>query len=780
MGNGDIGASINIYSHEVKITLAKSDVWDARYDGRSEETVLTHDDLIRRVREEGDLDRHKDYLEHSRYYNFGFKGDENHGPNPKRMGAIRVYHPGLSNTKVTTHIDILRGILETRFGFPKGVLVIRFFVQRGESRLWLTVEGTGELPWVALIVEKEPDEVDRSFPFPEIQDLGDHVGVLTQKIPEGFGVDAFQWSLAGAFPEKQEGIDAGYLELHAFRCREYCAIGESRRAVLCVGVATSRDGGPDTVQRAADLARSHSPEEYEKAMKSHVANWENFWARSGIALEDQELESVWYRNHFSYGCSLGYGVIPLGTGGNVTIADALPWRGDYHMNHNFQKWYVTALPTNHPEWINMYADFVQDRLETFQYQAQLIFGLEGAYCELVYFPYTPKENCNIHNYMGRALALTGWLAQPLWWYYEYMQDKEWLRQRAYPYIRLASHFYANYLDKYMDESGDIYPSTRIEEPGWFRGFKGSRNVISDLVMLKKCFEWAIQASEILDTDEKWRARWKAALLKVPSIVYGWENGEGYVVLDKDFFVQPEGCRADVARAVRWAGGGWPVFPGEYIDGDGTDDLTLVFRDMMRRTNLLNPFTMSNGHNNYPGTPIIHPISSMIPTIRLGVMEQFDSVRQVILAHRMTYGQASSYMLTGDNLPREIFSYSGYMWYDWGSVENKYLGVIGITEMLLQSQGGMIRLFPYYPKEAEAAFFGLRARGGFIVDAERKNGQMKVRIESMAGQPCRIRISDCRLEVTCNGKVIEVVRDGNDILFHTQKGEIYHVNCVLSE
>ena len=46
MGNGDIGASVNIYPHELKITLAKSDIWDAKYDGRPEESVLKHDDLI--------------------------------------------------------------------------------------------------------------------------------------------------------------------------------------------------------------------------------------------------------------------------------------------------------------------------------------------------------------------------------------------------------------------------------------------------------------------------------------------------------------------------------------------------------------------------------------------------------------------------------------------------------------------------------------------------------------------------------------------------------------
>lgn len=206
----------------------------------------------------------------------------------------------------------------------------------------------------------------------------------------------------------------------------------------------------------------------------------------------------------------------MGLGGNVAIQDSLPWRGDYHMIHNFQKWFVTALPTNHPEWIELYADFIEDKMDTFEYHANLIFDLEGAYCDLVYFPFVPKEYSIIHNHMGRALALTGWLAQPLWWHYEYMKDKNWLKQRAYPCIKKTAEFYYNYLQKYMKEDGMIYPSLRLEEPhtGFYKDFKGSRNVICDLVMFKKCFERAIEASKALNIDHTWREKWQEGLSKV--------------------------------------------------------------------------------------------------------------------------------------------------------------------------------------------------------------------------------------------------------------------------
>ena len=782
MGNGDIGASVNVYPHELKITLAKSDVWDYKFDGRPEEEVLTHDDLIKMVNR---LDRDpviwEDYLGLPTNYNFAFRGDKNHGPFPKRAGAVRVYHPGLSNTHVSTHLDIYTGLLETRFKFVDGELIIKAFIEKGVNRLWLTVEGTGVVPWVALIIEKEPDNVDRSIPLPEIYALESDncTGLLTQKIPGGFGVDDFEWSLAGGFPAKAEGIDTNYLELHAWRCRYSCMVKEGKRAIMCVGLATSTDGEGDTAARAASMSQNRTDADYEKAWASHKAQWEDFWARSNISLpNDKELESAWYRNHFIYNCAVSDGVYALGVAGNTSVSDAIPFRGDYHMNHNFQKWFVTALPTNHPEWIELYADFIRDKMDTFEYHAELIFGLKGAWIDLFYIPRVPKEHSGISNFYGRSLALTGWAAQPLWHYYEYMCDKEWLRQRAYPYIKKAAEFYSNYMDKYSDESGVIYPSVRVEEPGFKKDFIGNRNVISDLVMFKKCFEWAIEASAILDVDADWRAKWQKDLQKVSPLRYGWENGEGYVEMDMDMQSQPDGERGYGIRISRWGGGGWAVYPGEYINGDEDCELAEVYRDIVRRIDLQDPFKTKTGkrYNDYLyiATPIIHPISSVIPAIRLGVKEHFESIRQVILSHRMTYGQASSYRLVGDKFPKEVLSADGFMWYDWRSGENMYLGVIAVTEMLLQSQGEIIRLFPYYPPELDADFCGLRARGGFVIEASRVDGKVSATIFSEVGEICRIRLDGKSPVVMCEDEKINIIQEDGLFFFNTTAGKNYVV------
>jgi alpha-L-fucosidase 2 len=64
----------------------------------------------------------------------------------------------------------------------------------------------------------------------------------------------------------------------------------------------------------------------------------------------------------------------------------------------------------------------------------------------------------------------------------------------------------------------------------------------------------------------------------------------------------------------------------------------------------------------------------------------------------------------------------------------------IDEMLLQSWGDRLRIFPAVPRSwPDAVFNNLLAEGAFEVSAVRKSGTTQwVRVKSLAGEPCKIR------------------------------------------
>ena len=75
------------------------------------------------------------------------------------------------------------------------------------------------------------------------------------------------------------------------------------------------------------------------------------------------------------------------------------------------------------------------------------------------------------------------------------------------------------------------------------------------------------------------------------------------------------------------------------------------------------------------------------------------------------------------------------------IETPLAAAQAVHEMLLQSWGGVLRVFPAVPAGwKDAAFHDLRAEGAFLVSAVRRGGRTAlVRVHSLAGEPARLRV-----------------------------------------
>ncbi len=784
IGNGDLGALVQIYHNEFRLHLGKNDIWDARFDHRARRGVVTQDDLIRLSRDygfrlEGGAYSGKPVFDRRpprglRYIDCDPGYDRHVFPCPKPAGLIRILHAGSSSTRIQTVVDIRNGVVTSEFEMDFGWhgktrLVLEAFVDREVNAVRFRIRQVEKMGTLRLCIEKPPDGRDASVPPPRVRRSEEWQGTITQTIPGGYGVAPFQWHLAGVFPRPAPGRSARPVEAHPYRLWQAVELQEGQSLEFTVGVATDRETSSrlrgarrsvsGSLARARALAGSGREGTYERALRAQNRAWARFWDRSGVELGDRELEKSWYRNLFALACQIRPGAMAPGLVGNVATWESSPWHGCFTVNMNTQKMFLSAAPSNHPEWIDGYADWLDHLKPGFRYLARITFGLEGIHSPHMVFPYVKPERQASSNQCGRALGMTGWHGQPLWWRWEYFRDRRFLRRRAYPYFKEAACFYWRYLKKYLDASGDLYPSLNLEGPPWTKHFARNRDPFIDLILFRKTFQYALEASRILKVDAAWRKRWAWGLSKIrPVRVDAVGKGRYWIYADKnDVPDNPDNWRGPrQTQAGQSVAAAWTVFPGEVVAGDEKEGLAPALRRILRDNH------WSKWH---PDVIWIHHWWCALPALRMGLPEAFAVARRIILRERFPAGHARTthwIHLTPDA---------------WRVPEDNYLGVAATTEMLLQSQGGVIRLFPCWPKGRRAAFRGLPARGGFEVDAVwSPGGRVGATIRSRAGEECRIRWTARALPrvVECGGRAVSVSRQGDEIVFQTRRGKSYRL------
>lgn len=110
------------------------------------------------------------------------------------------------------------------------------------------------------------------------------------------------------------------------------------------------------------------------------------------------------------------------------------------------------------------------------------------------------------------------------------------------------------------------------------------------------------------------------------------------------------------------------------------------------------------------------------------------------------------------------------------VDGTFGTTAAITEMLMQSHDGAIRLLPALPEEwNEGHFKGVKARRGFELDYTWKNKTISsLNIKSTAGETCKIEYKP-KMKVYSNGKNIPFIKSSdNTVEFNTTKGNTYSI------
>jgi len=246
-----------------------------------------------------------------------------------------------------------------------------------------------------------------------------------------------------------------------------------------------------------------------------------------------------------------------------------------------------------------------------------------------------------------------------------------------------------------------------------------RNVFQDLLFFRFAFRAGIEASEILDVDADWRERCRQGMERVPDYKI-LEYGGRRRIADHG---EQEGETVYSENTFFYCGyiAGPLIFPGEDVDPESDSELEQIIREGMEEFDEADAFT----HN-------FLSFSLDVPAARLKMDKAYHMVRHAVNACRYPTGTPAMF----NNMETGM---SGLQIYPYGLQVEDFTMPFVIAELLMQSYGRVIRLFPVWPKEKAVSFTSLRAEGGFLVSSTLKGGEIgNTIIRSTVGGTCRLR------------------------------------------
>ncbi len=286
-----------------------------------------------------------------------------------------------------------------------------------------------------------------------------------------------------------------------------------------------------------------------------------------------------------------------------------------------------------------------------------------------------------------------WLLNNCWLHYRYTMDEDLLRDKLFPILKRSINLYRHLM--YEGDDGKIHlPPTYSPE------IANTSDCNMDLALFKWGCQRLIETCSILDIDDPLIPEWKRIhdnLVDYPADEYGYRMG------------------ADQTGPLdhRHMSHLMMIYPLYIENVENTDDIELLEKSV---------------RNYEPTWAVMMGASHSSPVAAaLGLGN---------LAHKRM-----NYILYSDT-GNETLGKNGIYYLATPCIETSLSYNTCVQDMLLQSWGDKIRVFPALPDEwQDVAFHDYRAEGAFLVSASRKAGKTEfVRIRSLAGEPCILKTS----------------------------------------
>ena len=562
--------------------------------------------------------------------------------------------------------------------------------------------------------------------------------------------------------------------------------------------------GDDPVAETEALANSVADENAIKALRAeHDAWWQDFWTRSYIDFGTSDatlnqIQSYYYGALYLVGSGLRSDGLASGLYGNWFTTDEPTWKGDYHLNYNFIAAYYGLNASNHSDLTlpagKALLDYQEEALRRGQSTEQLRRIVPDVFEDMVIAPKIAAGKIDGNNGIkGAAIFPVGigpfgmtcddnyhnegmngaYSAYPMMEYYDYTQDKSYLENGLYDFLKSSASFYEVWLEREDTEDGSYVYSlyAGYNEGSW------SKNPAVELATIKNLLSHLIEYSEILGRDADRREVWKDILTHLPKQPTAMASGGESLALAEMEAKKQGNTFVDewalLASPIPEDGNAIPldaVLPGNIFNHySSPEDSELVLNTIKTFVNNGNPWGQQNN----------------FPRIFPEAVEMGYDIKEIVSAFAQQLNQRLQKNLTIDD--------GAHGFEKVGSIEM-------VNQMMLNSECGMIDVFPNWLSNKDAEYKSLAAKGGFTVSAGYDGIQQSVshvEITSELGNDCSIVNPWDNLIVTDeNGNKVKFTEgkipyyrqietdgaangyhNGTLITFATEKGKTYTLSRV---
>ncbi len=672
IGNGDVNALIYSDSGSIIMNLTKNDIWDARLETLNDPPLPTLDLIKKLGASDTGFPLKNRNSSHVLAKDVIWQGKDSYEakpyPCPRQAARISI-KMGSDPVDFSGETDIQRAVVKIN---EKTTNENQAVIRALSNKNAFLIETVGNIALEPIISEGIPQA-----------DTGESnkTSWLKQVIPGDLDWPGMEFAVA-------------------------VASGENRKVIAII---TSMESG-NVVKDAIKLAEEILDTELTLLIKNHESEWENFWTKSGIEIDNQFLQATWYQSLYFLRCFSKPGVQSVGLFAGL-INDVPAWHGDYHTNYNIQQTYWGAYPTNHTELAEPYDRLIFEYLSRAKWLSKQIFDMDGAYYPHVMYAYEPSDPglCKsrngrqyIHHVWGMTLGVNGFSVQPLWLRYKYDPDPERLKKYVYPVLREIAIFYAEFIEQ--SEGGEtvrLGPSVSPEHWGWTKNLDRNYNGTFDIALFRYTLKAAIEAAQILNQDESLINRFQKALQRIPD--YPLYENEQPIVVDVEG-APPIEYNIPVPST--------PVFPGDVVSWWSPEEEKQLFSRTIEGLKW-------NGNNGIFMLAIARARLSM------------PGSEEWLEAELKKRARPNATFSLNTLIPHHRFN-------DYGHYTEQFGVAMAISELLLQSVDDIIRVFPALSPGTKAKFADLRTQGGFLVTASKtiKDVEM-IKIESLYGGDLRL-------------------------------------------